>query len=264
MKELSFKLSVLTLACAVGVLLCGSVLSAQGSTSSELSSPANVGNLYSASDRDEDGLEDDIEQQLIDRFRPYYLFDHANDKWAASVLWYVTRSKLQYRTVDNTVTPPVPYNVLIHTPEELAADPSLVLKATIVDPFTHETVSSNSTVLPNPIGFYIHPYSSVDAGGQGECVDVGCYAHVMPIDLPVRRGNYPAIDNTSHKGILIQFCQFFPYNDSQSSWGGDREGDWVYMDIYVGVESHLTDYARSYIFYLDLYAVKSQSWRRQH
>lgn len=177
-------------------------------------------------DADEDGLDDAIEEQLIDRFRPYYFFDHANDKWPASVLWFVRRSELYYRTTPLT-------RVLVYSREQLSKNPELILQALV------SGESSNGAISPKPSNYFIDPHSSEDADGEGPCADVGCYAHVMPITLPVQRKNYPSIDNNPnpHPAILIQFYQFFPYNDSQSCCGGDHEGDWVYMDIYVKAEA---------------------------
>lgn len=179
-------------------------------------------------DADEDGLDDAVEQQLIDRFRPYYFFDHANDKWAASVLWFVSRSELYYRS-----SPTAP-RVRIYTRQQLAENPGLVLQVQVPG-----EPSSNAAISLNTDKYFIDPRSSQDANGEGPCVDVGCYAHVMPIMLPQQpNSHYPRVDNNPnpHPAILIQFFQFFPYNDSQSSLGGDHEGDWVKMDIYVKPE----------------------------
>lgn len=205
------------------VLPLGFYAAAQSSNTflTTLSQPMNT------VDADEDGLDDAIEEQLIDRFRPYYFFDHANDKWAASVLWYVSRSELYYQSSPTTA------RILVYSREQLAANPRLVLQASV------SGVSSNSAINPQSSGYFIDPRSSEDANGEGPCADVGCYAHVMPITLPIQRNNYPEVDDDSnpHPAILIQFYQFFPYNDSQSSLGGDHEGDWIYMDIYVKPEA---------------------------
>lgn len=188
-------------------------------------------NTAGAADADEDGLDDALEAALIRQYRPYYYYDSANDKWPSSVTWFVSRAELWYRR-------PFPLApVKVYTAAQLRANPRLILEAPI-----GIGGPSDSGVAPAPSAYYLDPQSSVDSEGEGACVDVGCYAHVVPVVIPdvyLGRGSYPSLlpAGARQDAILVQYYQFFPYNDSQSLVGGDHEGDWTYLDIYVSALS---------------------------
>jgi len=48
-----------------------------------------------AQDRDYDGLDDNFEQRLIDKYRPYILFDDKERFWPADVVWFMQRCELK-------------------------------------------------------------------------------------------------------------------------------------------------------------------------
>src|SRR5438034_2394784 len=72
-----------------------------------------------AMDIDEDGLDDAIEQSLINQYRPFLFFDSgeglSDGYWPASVTWHVQHSELKHG--DNT----------IYTKDELINNPLLIL-----------------------------------------------------------------------------------------------------------------------------------------
>jgi hypothetical protein len=50
-----------------------------------------------AADLDEDGIEDSLEQMLIDMYRPMLHYDNAEDVAPVSVDWYIRHSELILR-----------------------------------------------------------------------------------------------------------------------------------------------------------------------
>src|ERR1051325_8596028 len=65
---------------------------------------------------------------------------------------------------------------------------------------------------------------------------IGMYGHVVPLSGPLEYINATLPTAPLHYSdlYLIQYWQFFPYNDFNApAGGGDHEGDWICLDLLV-------------------------------
>lgn len=192
----------------------------------------------SADDVDEDGLDDALEQQLINQYRPHMYYDSSEDMWPCSLAWLVQNSKLVWWKIFETP-------VIIHTQAELASNPGLILQA------CHQGQSASALLKPNDVenqGFRVDLPSPLwfgqgpPCGSQGQACNpgmctpspVGMYAHVIPCNDQVQYANDGNVLQVDSNDLLIQYWQYFPFNDSQAPGDyGDHSCDWTYLDVYV-------------------------------
>jgi hypothetical protein len=180
-----------------------------------------------AIDVDEDGVDDEFESRLIEKFRPELIYDSRNTFWPSTVLWYVQQCDL--------LAP----DCIGYIPNEFISQNPLVIlnRYGLCGQITHDGYFSSIESKAR-----LHPYG--DGHGQGTDDAHGMYAHCFRItqsyyyqqraDIPVGKpGDY-----------VVQYLQFFPYNDSPvesccHAWcpglchWGDHEGDWLYLDVFV-------------------------------
>ncbi len=182
-----------------------------------------------AADLDEDGIEDSLEQMLIDRYRPFLKYDGNERFWPSSVTWYLQHSRLF--TYNNGVQ-------FVYGQETLAADPLKLLEAACASQVNGACVGRSSSIIQYPhtvqqYGLSVHPDFET---GEGP-IPVGTYGHVVALTGPIvysHRDPLPVGPND----ILIQYWQFFPRSDSQApdnpiTGSYDHDGDWLYLDLYV-------------------------------
>lgn len=190
-----------------------------------------------AADVDEDGLSDDLEQFLINTNRPLLKYDSSEQYWPSSVKWKVRHSDLIYEDEGNVVC----------TSNQLNANPLLILSGNYND------TSSSTAINPVAISDYkLNLYNDFRCGswplGQ-ESLAVGMYARVVPLRNAVQCANYPDLSAVVHAGdVLIQYYQFFPFNDFAVIAGetADHEGDWLFLDVFVSTNP---PYAQKAIVY---------------
>jgi hypothetical protein len=188
-------------------------------------------------DLDQDGISDYVEQMLIERHAPFLRYDARNEVWPASPLWYVAHSALRYtKAVDNAIGR-CGVHLEVLSQYQLAADPSLVLRQIIPAEFPDtcggfpvtnggRAEASSYLCTSDSTGFRLVPDQSVYRGiAPSDFVrdgraNLGMFAHVF---------RNPESPDTS---IIIQYMQFFPFNDwDPGSAGpsiddvGDHEGD---------------------------------------
>jgi len=169
----------------------------------------NLAASLPAADLDEDGLDDTLEAMLIDRHRPHLYYDHREDDWPSSVLWFVQHSEL---TVGGD-------NVLVVSRSELEANPLRILDF------------ASRTKNPSGSDYHIN-IANESRSGEGPS-PVGMYAHVVPLTGTVKYSDRPELP-VGPDDLLIQYWQFFPFSDSQAPFSlGDHEGDWLYLDVFV-------------------------------
>jgi hypothetical protein len=174
-----------------------------------------------AEDLDEDGLDDALEDQLLQLHAPFYRFHSGEDTAPAGVIWYIRRSELLYRWSFLEVS--------VASQDELIADPSVVLRKQAPP---DSTIHSSYVNTPAQTGFVIalvdedrdgygQPWEEVLAAGN-----IGLFGHVV-------------LNPADQDEIIIQYWQFFAYSDDQGpAGGGDHQGDWVYLDLYVSRLDH--------------------------
>lgn len=199
----------------------------------EQASVAAVGYQPELNDTDEDGLNDDLEESLIAKYRPHLYYDIAEAFWPSSVTWHASKSQLRRN------------DTILYSYEEMAANPMLALMGHLRsaggdDPF----LSSSMDRDPENTDFKLNidsPYHHGETADKDSSVKArkGIFANVQIVKNIVNYegrgpGDFP---NDQLPLILIQYWQFFSYNDGlgngDSSLEGDHEGDWLYLDVYV-------------------------------
>lgn len=183
-------------------------------------------------DLDEDGIADDLEQLLIDMYRPTLHYDTDETVRPCSVTTFVTNSQFIWR-IGNT--DPSGDRILF-TESQLEADPLLILRAEESDLINEEP--STTTRQPFDVGYRIDVADGFRNGPPPPADDVGMYAHVVPLAGPIDYTNGPVIPPPplSHNDFyLLQYWQFLPFNDFPAPVGsfGDHEGDWLAVDLFV-------------------------------
>jgi hypothetical protein len=182
-------------------------------------------------DRDNDLIPDAVEQELLARFRPYYrfskYFNTDEDNRPADAGWFVAHSQLQ----DHHSETDAP----LYAEPQLAADPSLLLKATSIGP---------SAILAHPGGTDYHlNINNNFRSGESDWTRImseatGLYGHVAPL-----RSNAGS-EITAYKIEYWQFYAFNPVPGQVECWivsgpakGSDaHEGDWEGVELVVGVD----------------------------
>ena len=183
-------------------------------------------------DADGDGIGDNIEDQLLQKFSPYYLFskdkvdghlteEHYNP---ADVWWYLQLSELLPSGDEDD--DPVLGNAT------LAANPEALL-------FPLSDITSYSWKG----SYYVNPLQkahgvSGDPGRHGRDwgyvlakKNVGLYGHVVRANRGYRRGQIQQDDN-SYTYYKIEYWQFFGYNNANAALKfGDHEGDWATVQL---------------------------------
>ena len=192
--------------------------------------------LASAIDIDEDGLNDVLEQELLDRYRPHYYYNQGERYWPASLTWLVSNSILQWASAA--------FNYVDVIPNwQLQKDPSIITTAIY-------NGQSSSTYLhpdeyPGETGFRIHLPKNL-RGGEGP-VPVGVYGHVVRCTEPVGYQNESIVIQVGTEDLLIQYWQYFPFNapdiDGDYGW---HSCDWTWLDVYVSASP---PYPLKYIVY---------------
>lgn len=175
-----------------------------------------------AADIDDDGIDDTVEQSLIDYFRPYYYYDAQENDWPASLLWVASHCQLHFQ------------GQIVYSQPALAGNPELLLQGDVVTGVSSSLVAQPSdslyrTWLPDDL-----------LDGQGP-IPVGTYARVTPVSGQViystQDGGSIELD-LDQGDRLLQYWQYFPFSDSQFGVpfcddGGDHCCDWTYLEMYL-------------------------------
>ena len=134
-----------------------------------------------AVDFDEDGIDDTLEQTLIDQYRPFLRYDGNERFWPSSVTWFVQHSDLWYAPGNGSLMSPIYYS------ETLAPDPLRILhpqESSFWPIFRNPEGSSTADGFIGNVGYHLS--SAVNwRGGQGP-TPVGTYGHVVPVGGPVK------------------------------------------------------------------------------
>lgn len=203
-----------------------------------------------AADLDEDGIDDDLEQMLINIYRPMLHYDNHETVSPVSVEWYIRHSELIWRTGIPGIPGPLDIQILsnaqLNDPNN-PESPLLLLQVGGGDlPF------SSTTREPADVGFRINVLDEFRFG-PGVIDTVGMYAHVVQLkNLLLYQDNaafwlIPQPPRDPRDYYLIQYWQFLPYNDFQFTLDiGNHEGDWMWIDVFVRREC---PYQIDYIVY---------------
>jgi hypothetical protein len=193
-------------------------------------------------DEDKDGIEDNIEHQLLERFRPFYMFsnDGGEENFRPTdALWYLNQSEL-LTSGDEDDKP------IIANDQYLIG--SILFNEGI---FGSSDITKYNINIPYPLptNYHINPLHNVNNmdepgrhGNTWEIVlgvkNIGLYGHVVPVKLEtpfafnfhkVYDGNTNIESPTYYK---IEYWQFFGYNSVNKPFDiGDHEGDWTSIQL---------------------------------
>ena len=204
-------------------------------------------------DMDHDGLSDQFESYLLNRFRPYFLFSTDGDDEPtpekynpADVCWYIARSELMATTEE--------HSPVIMSNDVLSQDPQSILNLDWLLPSSFEAYYwwsfpgpyGSTNLLNNKVKTYYHINPLEDWNGDdsnpgrhGESWDVilarknvGLYGHVVRANTDYQRAMVQGLDPVTYKYIKIEYWQFFGYNNAnQDLEVGDHEGDWTTVQL---------------------------------
>ncbi len=181
-------------------------------------------------DNDKDGIEDNIEHALLQKFSPFFLFsdDGGDEDYRPTRVYdYVRQSRLLNSDEEND-----PNAVVINNNELFYHPENLVFE---IPTSKHPTPSS--IIRQKAVTSYHIDPTDIAAKGKTwqECyneLNVGLYGHVVqynqaPPQTDFVNFNYP-IDKVYYK---IEYWQFFGYNSSGQKKMADHEGDWTTVQL---------------------------------
>lgn len=187
-----------------------------------------------ASDQDGDGIPDLVEAALLERFRPYFRFTDDDDYRPTDAEQYIRLSELHGRGRQGEDT-------VVFGNADLRDAPERVL---------FELTDLNKT--PAQTSFKINPLAKVEGNESDEPGrhgsswsevesrrNIGLYGHVAPLRLPSEawscesRWNFAAGSASDPLYYVVEYWQFFGFNDSGSFGIGQHEGDWTAVRLLV-------------------------------
>jgi len=192
---------------------------------------------HTGDDNDQDGLPDELEQQLLTRFRPYFRFsfdggaEHYNP---TDVGFYLSVSEvLESGAEDSHVILangllPEAGRILGLDYEDLGS--SDITKSAKASRYHINPLESPPGGSGNP-GRHGNEWSDVLARGN-----VGLYGHVVPVRLRTPESFSPdhvlSASDVGDLYIKIEYWQFFGYNNAnQVNDIADHEGDWCSVQV---------------------------------
>lgn len=212
-------------------------------------------------DQDQDGMDDNLEHQLLERFRPFYMFsdDDGEDNFRpVDVLWYLNQSEL-LTSADEDDSPII------------ANDQYLIGKILFKEgKFGSSDITQNAARTEYHIN-PLHNLNNTDEPGRHgntwEIVlgikNIGLYGHVVPVKLtdPFDYNFYQIYDGNAQGKTYykIEYWQFFGYNSTKKPLDiGDHEGDWASVQLIYDPEYNIIrsvfHFAHGILFRFDITA----------
>jgi len=162
-----------------------------------------------APDRDRDGLADQCEQALAERFAPVVYHSSAESNFPSNVDAFLARSRLAF--YDDSCGPdlrvplmdaPTQADLIGHLYDGGCGSKDVVRSDGTASRHKHRT-------------FFLEDVPEADRGGSRDTRDWWTYVHA-----------YPSVGGS----LTIQYWLFYPYNDSFNDHGGDWEGMQLVLD----------------------------------
>ena len=203
-------------------------------------------------DVDKDSIDDRVEDALLERFRPYYMFskDGGPENFnPTDVLWYVNHACILATTDD----PYTPKSVLATaTPTSVLTPPYFIKGKPQPPPFPSADVTVTHKQDPNfhfsVIGHFSHPNGlTIDPensdfihGNPWQAVRTdknlqlnGFYGHVARLRLPDPNAfNFTGEIDRGTVYYKVEYWQFFAFNSVHEPVNfGDHEGDWESVQV---------------------------------
>jgi len=230
----------------IASLICASCVFSYGSKRALTQSfPADASVVV---DRDHDGIDDNFEQNLADRFAPVIYIEPDESNYPVNVEWFLARGRLEYHEdcgffqggdVDEVRIAPIgtQANLLGPGPGFVWAGgpycgeddtgyshpPHRQLTTVATDPDGQVSAGAATTGYSDQQTFVIPDLDDVYHVGSTNPADWKTYFHV-----------YPSADG----GIMIQYWHLFAYNELSAFGFGRHGGDWD-ASIQVQLDSSL-------------------------
>jgi uncharacterized protein (TIGR03437 family) len=186
-------------------------------------------NPISFIDRDGDGIDDNLEQQLANKFAPVIIIESDESNYPVNVEWFLQRAHIQYHEdcffdVDDNIGPnPLmtqpnligpPYVGHAHCGQNdtgYSHPPHRDINRVANDPDGQWSVGSQTTGYSDQQTFVLPDLADSDKVGSLNPTDWKTYFHA-----------YPANDG----GIMLQYWHLFAYNGLSLAGFGNHGGDW--------------------------------------
>jgi hypothetical protein len=193
-------------------------------------------------DSDVDGIDDNLENKLLERFRPYYKFSYSRgsqDQYRPTdVIYYLRCSEL------NTTGDESGDNTFLQN-QQLASSPAEIFLGS----FKNKPLGSPMITQQNhKTGYHLNPLENVNGlpgsqpGSHGNSWEevlaqknIGLYGHVVPVKL-VRPQDYDRKkvltgNDAGTTYYKIEYWQFFGFNETGIGGAGNHEGDWTTVQL---------------------------------
>jgi len=207
----------------------------QSQTPAANTSSEAVTNFY---DSDMDGIDDNLENRLLEKFRPYFYFSYEGrqDDYRPADIWrYIQLSDLHTDGDESG-------NYTYIQQSELFRNPRLILerdgKFGPAD-ITRNKQKTNYRINPNE---NVNGQNESNPGRHGNTwsevlaqKNIGLYGHVVPVKLndPFRFSMDNVLTGTDpgQTYYKIEYWQFFGYNEANQGYIGNHEGDWTSVQV---------------------------------
>ena len=176
--------------------ICDSNILAEASADVTVVSPVDH-------DKDKDGLDDDLEQRLLARFRPFYVFSEGEDFRPTDPLRFIRDGNLLAAHDQSS--------------DKIVANSTLKLDPDAILTWTQKLGASSFQRTHCKTPYAINPSDADQPGESWDAVktqrNVGLYGHV-------------ARDRISPNLVDIEYWQFYGFNYASWTKVGDHQGDW--------------------------------------
>jgi len=180
-------------------------------------------------DADHDGIDDDLEQELANRFAPVILIESDESNYPVNVEWFLQRAHLQYHedcsgdidddigpnplvTQQNLIGPP--WSASAHCGENdtgYSHPPHRDITTIASDPDGQVSAGAATTGYSDQQTFVLPDLQDEDRVGSLNPLDWKTYFHAYP---------------TQDGGIMLQYWHLFAYNELAVLGFGNHGGDW--------------------------------------
>jgi hypothetical protein len=193
-------------------------------------------------DNDHDGIDDNFEQKLAERFAPVLFIEHDESNYPVNVEWFLARAHLHYHedctgdvehegfgpnpigTQENLLGPPWSDGPYCGQDDEgYEHPPHRLLTTTAADPDGQVSAGAATTGYSDQQTFLLPDLQGSDRVGSTNPADWRTYTHVYP---------------TKDGGVMIQYWHVFSYNELSVAGFGNHGGDWD-ASIQVQLDSSL-------------------------
>jgi len=185
-------------------------------------------------DNDRDGIDDNLERWLLDRYSPYFKFSSGESIYPIDAAYFITHCDFKLCGTNNGDCDKNGGTIISHI-----TNPTSILSKDANADVTHHAAKSAfhlSPIVGRDLVSYL-PLPSEPAANQKAAGNIGLYGHVVPIKLPnpyyYDIHHPPSSSDIGSYYYKIEYWQFFSYNDANSAGVANHEGDWATVQLIV-------------------------------